>query len=163
MLNLIKKLFFKYTMDLNDILFGPERDRVTRASESTYDLTQLQQQGLQITVNTSSNKARWVGDTNNRIYPQIIVWRPDFPGSDTGRAVIVEAIETSGTLGVPHIERWRILSTIVGVHFNLIVPQGSSDRVRTLLRQNNIITGVNLQTYTYDSNTDRYNFIRTHI
>jgi len=67
--SVLQRVFSLFSMDLNDILFGAERDRVTRASESTYNLTQLQQLGLQITVNTSSQKARWVGNANNQLYP----------------------------------------------------------------------------------------------
>lgn len=145
-------------MDLDDILYGVERDRVAGASALTYNPTQLQQLNLQIDVNTSTQKVRWVGNENNPIYPQIVVWRPNYPGSSAGNAVVVEMIETVGTLGTPNIQKWRRLASIAGIHFNLIVPHGNLVQVRQLLRDNNITTGVNLQTYSHDASTDRYTF-----
>ena len=144
--------------NLNDILYGAERDQVTRASASTYNLVQLQQLGLKITVNTSSQKTRWVGGDNNRIYPQIIIWRPDSPESTTGSAVIVETIETMGTLIGPNVDTWRRLASTGGVVFNLVIPADSLERVRTLLRENNIAANVTLQTYTYNPAENRYFF-----
>lgn len=80
---------------LEDLLFGIEHDQVIRASSSTYNPQELARLGLQITLNLTNEKNRFVGDSANPIYPEIVIWRPDFQGANTGQAVVAESIETS--------------------------------------------------------------------
>lgn len=147
--------FFYRMSGLNDILFGTERDKVARASFSTYSPQELARLGLEITFNPSNNKARFVG--NPPVYPDIVVWRPDYQGSNTGQAVIVEDIETTGTLAFPRTNDWLILSRLAGTRFNLIVPQASLPQVRQILTANNI-ANVHLQTWTHNVVDNRYIF-----
>lgn len=137
-------------MDLNDILFGTERDRVARASSSTYSPQELARLGLKITLNLSNQRTRYVGSPP--VYPELVVWRPDNPYTETGQAVIVEEVETSGSLTQPRINDWRILSSLLGVRFNLIVPSSSLTQIRSILNTNQLnITNIHLQTYHLDA------------
>ena len=98
-------------MDINDIFSDEQHDKVIRASASTYRPEQLQNLGLQITVNLSNKKVRFLGDSTNPIYPDIVIWRPDFPNSTTGQAVIVELIENEiFTHG--GVQTWKRLSNL---------------------------------------------------
>ncbi len=144
-----------FSMDLNDILFGTEKDKVIRASASTYNPQDLTRLGLEITLNLSNKKVRSVG--NPPVFPEIVVWRPDYQGSNTGQAVIVEEIETIGTLIYPRINDWRILSSLTGVRFNLIVPAVQLTNVQQILTANNL-QNIKLQTWSFDTNTGRYMF-----
>lgn len=108
---------------------------------------------LQITVNTPSSKVRFVGNPLSPIYPEILIWRPDYAGSDKGKAVLVEIVETSRTLNSNPINKWTFLSSLraTGVIFNLVIPIGEATRVRTMLTQNNIAV-TNLIGYTLNNN-----------
>lgn len=142
-------------MALGDILFGSERDKVARASFSTYSPQELARLGLEITLNLSNQKIRYVG--NPPVYPDIVVWRPDYQGANTGQAVIVEDIETSGTLTYPRTNDWLILSRLTGIRFNLIVPIVNLAQVRQILTANHIMN-VYLQTWAFDAINNRYTF-----
>ena len=140
-----------------DFLQSLIHDAVIRASASTYAPQELGNRGLQITLNTSANKnKRFVGPETNPVYPDLIIWRPDFPGSNLGQVVVVEAIETTFTLNTPQLFKWRMLASL-GVRFNLIIPVTSLQNVRSALISNGLTNGVVLQTYAIDSQ-NRYTF-----
>lgn len=138
-------------MDSLGFLF---HDPVVRASASTYNLNELARLGLKMDLNLTSQKNRFVGDPP--IYPEIVIWRPDYQGANTGQAVIVEAIETNNTINNPGaVDKWRRLAAL-GITFNLIVPIASQAQIRQILNSQ-AITNVTLQVYNYDQN-NRYVF-----
>lgn len=140
-----------------DFLQSFIQDAVIRASASTYSPNELANRGLKIDLNVSSNKdKRFVGDNSNQVYPDLVVWRPDFPGATTGQAVVVEAIETVHTLSLFPLTKWRVLASL-GVRFNLIIPIASLQNVRQILEVNGLATGIIIQTYTSD-NQGSYTF-----
>lgn len=138
------------------MLYGQERDVIARASFSTYRPDDLARLGLQIHLNTNNKKTRYVGNPN--VYPEIIVWRPDSSGSNTGQAVIVEEVETNSSLAIPRINDWRIIASLSGVRFNLIVPTDQVQRVRQIISSNNIQGNIVIQGWNYDTETGRYVF-----
>lgn len=131
-------------------------DPVIRASASTYNPEELARLGLQITINLNNKKVRYLGEATNPVYPDIVIWRPDFPGSNTGQAVIVELIEnqtfTHGGVGT-----WIRLANTAGVRFNLIVPLAQLQNARTIIVTNRILN-IHLQTWNYDANSGRFIF-----
>ena len=148
--------FLNFNMDINDALFGTQHDKVVRASASSYNPEQLRGLGLQITLNLSNQKVRFLGEATNPVYPDVVIWRPDFPGSNTGQAVIVELIENDNfTHG--GLSTWIRLANTIGVRFNLIVPIARLENARTIINSNRI-PNVRLQTWKYDTNLGRYIF-----
>ncbi len=130
-------------------------DPIIRASSSTYNLNELARLGLVMELNLSNRKIRFVGDPP--IYPEIVIWRPDYVGANTGQAVIVEAIENSTTVNNPGtIDKWRRLAAL-GITFNLIVPVNLQAEARQLIEAHSI-TNVTLQVYNYDQNRNSYIF-----
>ena len=132
------------------------RDQITLNSAGAYDQKKLQELGLQLTVNQSNNITRFVGDASNPIYPEIIIWKPDFFGSLKGKAVLVEFVETSRTIDIS-LSRWRATS-LLSVPFNLSIPPSEVTRVQGLLTQNNLTA--NLYTYTLNPTTHTYTFTK---
>jgi len=131
-------------------------DPIVRASASTYNPTELQRLSLQITLNLSNQKVRYLGGPINPIYPDIVIWRPDYPGANTGQAVLVELIENP-TFTHGGVQTWIRLANTTGVRFNLIVPLAQLHDARLIITRNNIpIT--HLQTWQYNSNSGRYIF-----
>lgn len=155
MLKSLQDIEYRYrvlNMVALDFLF---RDPIIRASASTYNLDELARLGLKIEMNLSGNKIRFIGDPP--IYPELIIWKPDYQGANTGRAVLVESIETAASINSPEtIDKWRRLST-QGVTFNLIVPFSSQALVRQML-VTHVINNVTLQTHNYDQANSRYIF-----
>lgn len=131
-------------------------DPVIRASASTYNPSELQRLGLQITLNLNNQKTRYLGEPTNPVYPDIVIWRPDFPNANTGQAIIVEAFEND-TLTHSGVEMWRRLSETVGVKVNLIVPFAQLEQTKLILKVQNILN-IHLQTWRFDSFTGRYLF-----
>lgn len=115
---------------------------------------QLRSQGLEVTPNPLVSEKRYVGG-NNKLYPDIVVWRPNSPGSQEGTAVMIEQIETSNSIN-RNVERWRELAS-TGINFTLVVPLTNLDEVRNLLSTNNISVN-KLQTYEYNQATNRFLF-----
>src|SRR6185503_10192674 len=105
MKNLINS-FIKKLLSM-DFLSSFIHDSVVRASASTYNPAELARLGLQIDVNLSNKKIRSVGS----VYPDIIIWRPDYLGSTNGQAVLVEIVETTTPLN-PDINKWIALCNI---------------------------------------------------
>ncbi len=136
-------------------LSNSTHDAVIRSSASTYNPAELSNLGLEITLNLSSQKNRFVGPASTPVYPEIVVWRPDYKGADTGQAVIVEAIETAATINL-NSEKWRILSSL-GIQFNLVIPEKELQNLKRLLADNSI-SSVNIQTYRFIPTQNKYIF-----
>lgn len=145
--NLVNSFLVSIFSSFMDPLSSIFYNMAIRASASTYSQELLRSQGLHIAINTANQKVRHIGDASSPVYPEIIVWRPDYQGATTGQPVVVEAVETRDTIPAS-IEKWRRLANL-GIRFNLVIPADQLNRVRTILREQNIPTrNLRLQTYT---------------
>src|SRR5258708_18485262 len=89
--------FSKALQNLLNSLDKTEHDNVVRTSAASYTQEKLNQLGLKIDTNIDTNK-RFVGDASNPLYPDIIVWKPDFPSSTKGKTVVFEKVETRNSI-----------------------------------------------------------------
>ncbi len=132
-----------------------EHDNVAKASAASYSRDKLDPLELKIDTNIGS-KNRFVGDASSPLYPDIVIWKPDFPTSTKGKAVVIEKIETKNSIDKNWLE-WPKFANI-GVIFTLIVPADELTNVRGKLNTLGIIRKVRLQTYTYNSQTKQYEY-----
>jgi len=95
-----------------------EHDQAVRASASTYD--QLVQQGYRVSLNPGLEKNQQVGSGN---YPDVIVWKPNPPPKQTsGKAVIIEEIETEDSITPEEAIQWKKYGELGVSKFILVVP-----------------------------------------
>jgi hypothetical protein len=122
-----------------------EHDKVVIESAKTY--WKLAQEGYKVDVNPDGEQNRSVGKDN---YPDVIVWKPSNPGSDSGTATIIEEIETSDSVNDSEAEQW-ITYAGLGIKFILVVPKGSVVSVNEIIKRKKI--GITeLWHYYYDIN-----------
>lgn len=133
-------------------------DLVISAYISTFQARKLQELGLLITQNTSTNKTRFLGDPLNPIYPEVVIWKPDNPylSAGSGKAVLVACIETSKTID-KNIKKWKFLASL-GIIFNLVVEEKDVPRTQFLLKDNYMDLLIKLQKYNLNPTTKRYDF-----
>jgi len=98
-----------------------EHDRVVRASATTYE--EWIKKGYKVSVNLGGEKNQFVGPPFNPRYPDIVVWMPDYFGSTSGKAAIIEEVETAESIADSEAEQWKDYGDL-GVKFLLIVPNG---------------------------------------
>ncbi len=141
----------------NDLLDSLIHSMVVGQSANTYRNSQVVvNNGLLVDTNSPTRKTRYVGGQNNPLYPDIIVWKPNYPGSSSGTAVIVEEIETRKTV-YNKADFWKKLGDIGVIKFFLVIPEGTETEVLNIIKQNGIRVD-QLQTYTYNPTTKMYNF-----
>jgi hypothetical protein len=117
-------------------LYGQsEHDRVVEASAGTY--SQLTQQGYQVTTNPGDQKNRYVG-SEQHLFPDVIVWKPDQNDPNRGQAIIIEEIETSETVNQNSVDQWISYAALGVSKFILIVPANSASEAHRLVQVNNI-------------------------
>lgn len=156
LLNFFKKLFNQSLMHIIPDNEKPLHSTVVNESYKTY--TPVTSQGMQVTPNPMVSNKRFVGGENNKIFPDIIVWRPNTNQSSGGTAVLVEQIETPSSINIgTNLENWRKLDSLNNVDFTLVIPSENLTSVRDLLRQYSI-TPDKLQTYEYDQTRNGYIF-----
>jgi hypothetical protein len=131
------------------------KDFVSFAAAARYDPNELQKLGLRLDVNTLSNKVRFVGNPSNPIYPEIIIWKPDFLGATNGKVVLVESIEMTSTLNANPLPKWQFLASL-GVIFNIIVPENEVTRVKSMI---GTVQVRNLLKYVYNQQAKRYEIV----
>lgn len=133
-----------------------KHDSIVLTSFGTYLKDKLYAQGLKIDHNVGENK-RAVGEGANKIYPDVIVWKPAPGSSSSGSALIIEKIETKRSLGI-NWQDWGKYAN-PNVKFILVVPVGELEEARRRLRMLSITHLTTLQTYsenvdgTYSFNT----------
>jgi hypothetical protein len=139
----------------------PESDRmfhqmIVQSSVQTY--YPYRAQGLEVTVNTLSNPKQYVGGENNKLYPDIILWRPNGYQSNAGTALVAEQVETINSINInQNIEAWRGLAALGDVTFILVIPTASLPVVRQILTMQRI-TPTRLQTYNYNQAQNNFTF-----
>ena len=136
-----------------DFLGSLVHNSVVSASASTYNLQELARLGLQMDLNLSNKKVRSVSG----VYPDIVIWKPNYLGALDGQAVLVEIIETSIPLA-PDINRWISLCSI-GIRVNIIVNETQRQAAVNLIGQYRL-SNCFLQTYRFDTTQNRYIFTR---
>jgi|SRR3972149_1831574 len=109
-------------------------DNVVRTCLNTY--RSLQEQGYKVDINPGSEKNRLVRPSNP-LYPDVVVWKPEYPGSTKGQAEIIEEVETSSSVTPSEASQWRDLGSL-GVKFILTVPQGSEDNARKIVNDEKV-------------------------
>lgn len=111
-----------------------EHDNIVRASARTY--TSLVSKGYNVTTNLTGETNRFVGDPSNPMYPDVIVWKPNYVGASKGVATIIEEIETSESVSLEEANRQWVKYGLSGVNkFILIVPFGYQDIALNIIRQ----------------------------
>jgi hypothetical protein len=128
---------------------------IISAYQATYNPIQLQSLGLIISTNTPASKTMSVNSLNP-IYPEIVIWKPDNSTLQTGKTILVAAIETSNTINM-NINKWQRLAAI-SVIFNLVVPEFDVERVKKILADNKIPV-TNLQFYRFNKD-NKYEFYK---
>lgn len=127
-------------------------DLVIRASRDTY--TELTNQGYIVSINPSQEKNQYVG-TSKKYYPDLIVWRPNSIGSNTGTAIIIEEVETEDSVNQVEAAQWKEYANLKISQFRLIVPVQSSATALQLITAMHI--GVT-EIWNYSFNGDKVYF-----
>jgi hypothetical protein len=160
MINFLKKLMRPIDMFSSAVEHKiPENEKtyhamVAQSSGLTY--MPLRADGLEVTINPVISDKRWVGGENNRIYPDIVLWRPNPSNPNIGAAIIVEQIETSSSINL-NINNWKKLSELQNVNFILVIPLENVDYVLGILREQSIHP-YRLQAYTYNQSSNNFTF-----
>lgn len=156
MIRYFRKLL-NHMHDSNDILDSLIHTMVVGQSANTYRNTKyILDNSLLVDTNSPSNKRRYVGGDTNPLYPDIIVWKPNFPGSSAGTTVVVEEIETEKTL-YTKANFWKKLGNISGILFFLVVPAGKENDALNIIKQHGIRVD-QIQTYSYNPTSKLYTF-----
>lgn len=137
-----------------------EHDSVIRASANTYGT--LRAKGFEVTINPGSEKNRFVGGDDSPLYPDVIVWKPDYVGATKGIATVIEEIETSESVNYDEaVNQWKKFGAL-GIKFLLIVPSGYEHRAKELINQS--VSRVDeLWTYQFDRVNNKINFSNTNL
>lgn len=119
----------------NDLI-QTEHDAIVAASASTY--SQLVQQGYRVSTNFGSQHNQFVGTDKNRLYPDIIVWKPNENNPTTGTAIIIEEIEMEGSRLDLKVDNWKQLADLGISKFILLVAKNSSNVALNLIQSHQI-------------------------
>jgi len=92
-------------------------DLVVAASAGTY--SEMEKQGNKVSTNPNGQKNQRVGDDS---YPDVIVWQPDIAKPTSGKAIVIEEIETEDSVTEAESKQWKEFGEIGISVFRLIVP-----------------------------------------
>lgn len=98
-----------------------EHDTVVRESAKTY--SDMVSKGCKVAINPDGEKNQRVGPESNPRYPDIIVWRPENPYSSSGKAEVIEEVETADSVTEEEAKQWKDYGSL-GIKFILTVPKG---------------------------------------
>lgn len=110
-------------------------DRVVRASKETY--FELQKQGYIVSINPNGEKNQSVG-SEQQCFPDVIVWKPSENDPSSGKAIIIEEIETEDSVNNDESEQWIEYSKLGVNKFILIVPQNTIQSTMNIIRTKQI-------------------------
>lgn len=115
-------------------------DSVVRASRDTY--SELANQGYMISINPAQEHNQYVGGAN-KLYPDLIVWRPNANDRSTGTAIIIEEVETEDSVNEIEAQQWVAYGKLNISQFRLIVPtQKAADALRIVQQYNIKVTEI---------------------
>src|SRR2546427_12966390 len=96
-----------------------EHDAVVSASARTY--SGWANKGFKVSVNPNGQKNQFVGTSGSRLYPDVVVWEPHSSGSSSGKAHIIEEIETDDSVNEQEAAQWAEYGSLGISTFNLVV------------------------------------------
>lgn len=102
--------------------FQSEHDRVVQASAETY--TKKIAEGFRVSTNPGSEHNVYLGSESDPRYPDVVVWKPQSPGGETGSTQIIEEIETADSVTEAEADQWVDYGRLFSGTFFLIVPRG---------------------------------------
>jgi len=122
-----------------------EHDEIVEASAKTY--SEMEEKGYKVSTNPNGEKNH--GWPKKDLYPDVIVWKPESPGANSGRAVVIEEIETDESVDSDEAEQWKDYAELGVETFRLIVPEGEVDSAREIIEEEKIEID-ELWSYYYD-------------
>ncbi len=131
-----------------------EHDAVVEASGRTY--ANWSAKGFGVATNPGPSKNRLVGSADNLQYPDVIVWRPNSPGANTGVAKIIEEIETEDSVTGDEADQWADYASLGVETFNLVVPVSKKTAAREIIRRKKIVGITRVQGYYFQHGQVRF-------
>ena len=122
-----------------------EHDAVVLASARTY--SGWTNKGFKVSVNPNGQKNQFVGKSESPLYPDVVVWEPHSSGSASGKAHIIEEIETEDSVTEQEAGQWADYGSLGVATFNLVVPARCRDDALEIIRRNKIRGITRVQAY----------------
>lgn len=113
-----------------------EHDAVVSASARTY--SGWTNKGCKVSVNPNGQKNQYVGKSESPLYPDVVIWQPQSSGSCSGRAHIIEEIETEDSVTDQEAGQWADYGALGVATFNLVVPARCKDDALEIIRRKKI-------------------------
>lgn len=122
-----------------------EHDAVVSASARTY--AGWTNKGFVVSVNPNGQKNQSVGPSQSPRYPDVLVWEPNKPGSSSGRAHVIEEIETDDSVTDQEAAQWFDYGSLGVATFNLVVPVSRKSYALEIIRRKAISGVTRVQGY----------------
>lgn len=122
-----------------------EHDEVVKISSKTY--SEMEEKGYKVSTNPNGEK-NW-GWPQEGLYPDVVVWEPERPRVNSGKAVVIEEIETSESVNSDEAEQWKEYAELEIETFRLIVPKDEVDSAKEIIKKEKIEID-ELWSYYYD-------------
>lgn len=135
-----------------------EHDSVVAASAHTY--SEQERRGYLVSTNPGSEKNQSVGPRDDPQYPDVVVWKPNSPGSTSGTATVIEEIETSESVNEDEGSQWKKYASLGVSIFRLIVPKADAAIAKKIIENKKI--GVS-EIWSYTINGGRISFDKFHV
>lgn len=113
-----------------------EHDKVVRASANTY--TEADARGFKVSINPNGEKNFVMGGEGNKQYPDVCIWKPSSPGSNSGDVSIIEEIETEESVTENEAEQWKDYASLGIQMFRLIVPKSKVSTAKQIVEKKKI-------------------------
>lgn len=125
-----------------------EHDSIVALSAASYG-SSAAAKGYGVETNPDGHKNRSVGPDGKARYPDVIVWKPEHPGSARGVAEVIEEIETADSVTEEESSQWADYAALNVKVFNLVVPTGKKQAALELIRRNGITGITKVQGYSF--------------
>lgn len=79
-----------------------------------------------------------MGGEDNKQYPDVCVWKPSFPGSNSGDVSVIEEIETEESVTDNEAEQWKDYASLGIQMFRLIVPKSKVSTAKQIVEKKKI-------------------------
>jgi len=122
-----------------------EHDAVVSASARTY--SGWTNKGFKVSVNPNGQKNQFVGKSESPLYPDVVVWEPHSSGSSSGKAHIIEEIETDDSVNEQEAGQWSDYGSMGISTFNLVVPASRKNDAVEIIRRKGISGVTRVQGY----------------
>jgi hypothetical protein len=125
-----------------------EHDSIVALSARSYGSTAAAN-GYGVDTNPNGQKNRSVGPDGNARYPDVIMWKPESPGSTRGIAEVIEEIETGDSVTEAEASQWADYASLNVRVFNLVVPNAKKQAALELIRRKGISGITKVQGYSF--------------